>query len=61
MATQAKLQVIDADAHVIGTGYGHTDPSSDLEAILVPLGQEGISRDTKDRIIHHNPKTLYNL
>ena len=46
---------------VIGTDYGHTDPSSELDAISVFLAQEGISQDTKDRILHHNPKTLYNL
>ena len=46
---------------VIGTDYGHTDPSSELDAISVFLGQEGTSQDTKDRILHHNPKTLYNL
>ena len=46
---------------VIGTDYGHTDPSSELDAISVFSGQEGISQDTKEGILHHNPKTLYNL
>ena len=46
---------------VIGTDYGHTDPSSELDAISVLRQYGGISEETKDRILHHNPKALYNL
>ncbi len=46
---------------VIGTDYGHTDPSSELDAISVLRQAAGISQGTKDRILHHNPKALYNL
>jgi len=46
---------------VIGTDYGHTDTSSELDAISIFQGQSGISQDNKDRILHYNPKTLYGL
>ena len=46
---------------VIGTDYGHTDTSSELEAILNLQKQGDISQETKDRILHHNPKALYAL
>ena len=46
---------------MIGTDYGHTDPSSELDAISVLRQYDGISEETKDRILHHNPRALYNL
>ena len=46
---------------VIGTDYGHTDSSSELDAISVLRQMDGISQETKDRILCHNPKALYNL
>jgi predicted TIM-barrel fold metal-dependent hydrolase len=46
---------------VIGTDYGHTDPSSELDAIAVLRQMDSISQETKDRILSHNPKALYNL
>ena len=46
---------------IIGTDYGHPDPSSELDAISIFQGQSGISQENKDRILHYNPKALYNL
>ena len=46
---------------VIGTDYGHTDPSSEIDAILKFQSQNEISQESKDRILHHNPKALYGL
>jgi hypothetical protein len=46
---------------IIGTDYGHTDPSSELDAISVLKAQAGISQETKDRILYHNPMALYQL
>ena len=46
---------------VIGTDYGHTDPSSELDAISVFRQMAGMSQETKDRILSHNQKVLYNL
>jgi uncharacterized protein len=46
---------------VIGTDYGHLDPSSDTNAIVAFQQLEEISQETKERILYHNPKALYNL
>jgi predicted TIM-barrel fold metal-dependent hydrolase len=46
---------------VIGTDYGHLDPSSDTNAILAFQQLEEISQESKERILYHNPKALYNL
>ena len=46
---------------VIGTDYGHTDTSSELDPIAVFQGLPGISQEIKDKILHYNPKALYSL
>jgi predicted TIM-barrel fold metal-dependent hydrolase len=46
---------------VMGTDYGHTDSSSELDAISVLRQHPAIVQETKERILHHNPKALYNL
>ena len=46
---------------VIDTDYGHTDPSSELDAISVLRQHPDIGPETKERILHHNPKALDNL
>jgi len=46
---------------VIGTDYGHTDASSDTDAIVEFREREDISPGTKDRVLHYNPKALYAL
>lgn len=46
---------------IIGTDYGHTDPSSEVDAITIFKDQSGISQEAKDRILSHNPKALYAL
>ena len=46
---------------IIDTDYGHTDPSSELDAIPVLRQHPEISQATKERILHHNPKALFNL
>ena len=46
---------------VIGTDYGHTDPSSEIDAISIFKQKTDISQESKARILHHNPKELYAL
>lgn len=46
---------------VIGTDYGHTDPSSEVDAISDFKQMTGIGKKDKERILHHNPKALYGL
>jgi predicted TIM-barrel fold metal-dependent hydrolase len=46
---------------VIGTDYGHTDPSSAVSALAEFKAMEGIDDRAKERILTHNPKELYGL
>jgi predicted TIM-barrel fold metal-dependent hydrolase len=46
---------------VIGTDYGHTDPSSAVSALAEFQRMEGIDQTVKERILTHNPKKLYAL
>ncbi|HXV82210.1 MAG TPA: hypothetical protein VEG60_20250, partial [Candidatus Binatia bacterium] len=46
---------------VIGTDYGHTDPSSAVTALNEFKQMEGIDETTKERILSHNAKALYEL
>ncbi|HYV72411.1 MAG TPA: hypothetical protein VE970_20200, partial [Pseudolabrys sp.] len=46
---------------VIGTDYGHTDPSSAVSALREFQTMEGIDQSVRERILTHNPKELYAL
>jgi predicted TIM-barrel fold metal-dependent hydrolase len=46
---------------VIGTDYGHTDPSSAVTALKEFKQMEGIDGSIKERILSHNAKALYGL
>lgn len=46
---------------LIGTDYGHGDPSSDMDATVGIRDYEGISDQVKDNILYHNPKKLFGL
>jgi uncharacterized protein len=46
---------------VIGTDYGHIDPSSAVTALDQFKRMEGIDQETKQRILSDNPKQLYAL
>lgn len=54
------IQQAGEDNFVIGTDYGHIDAASDLDAITL-LKKMDIPQEYKDKILHHNPKTLYGL
>ena len=55
------LKYAGEDNLVIGTDYGHTDTSSEIEAMR-NLKQKGdISPEVIDKILYANPKTLHNL
>lgn len=55
------LKYSGAHSLVIGTDYGHTDPSSEVDAITEFKQQKGISGAMKDRVLYYNPKELYAL
>jgi predicted TIM-barrel fold metal-dependent hydrolase len=46
---------------VIGTDYGHTDISSDVNAIRVFQAREDLSPEVKRKILSDNPRALYAL
>ena len=46
---------------VIGTDYGHTDPSSELDAISVLKEMSDLPQETIQQIVEANPKALYGL
>ena len=49
------------DRLVIGTDYGHTDPSSAVTALNEFQRMEGIDSIVKEKILSHNAKALYGL
>ena len=48
------------DVLVIGTDYGHLDPSSDVDAIS-KFRTLDINEDLKDKILSSNPARLYGI
>jgi predicted TIM-barrel fold metal-dependent hydrolase len=46
---------------VIGTDYGHTDPSSAVTALNEFQRMEGIDAGVKEKILSHNAGALYGL
>jgi len=49
------------DNLLIGTDYGHTDPSSAVTALNEFQRMEGIDLGVKEKILSHNAKALYGL
>ena len=46
---------------VIGTDYGHNDPSSDIDALGLLRNRDDIDAETKERILLRNPSTLFGI
>lgn len=55
------ISYIGDDNLMIGTDYGHNDPSSDLDAISIFRGQATPNEKSKKKILYDNPKAFYNL
>jgi len=49
------------DGLVIGTDYGHTDTSSDVDAIKVFRDRKDLSPEVKQKILSDNARRLYGL
>lgn len=49
------------DNIVIGTDYGHTDASSEVDAITIFRGNNSIGEAAKKKILDDNPRALYAL
>jgi predicted TIM-barrel fold metal-dependent hydrolase len=57
----AVLSVAGEDNLLIGTDYGHTDNSSQIEALRMLRDVPGIPPSAVDKILWDNPKALYGL
>ncbi len=55
------LKYAGDDCLVIGTDYGHNDPSADIDAMGLLRARDDIDAATKDKILFHNPKALFAL
>ena len=49
------------DNIVIGTDYGHSDASSQVDAITVFRRNDSIGEEAKKKILDDNPRALYAL
>ena len=55
------VQRAGEDCLLIGTDYGHTDTSSDLDAIKIFQARTDLTSEVKRKILSDNPRTLYGL
>jgi predicted TIM-barrel fold metal-dependent hydrolase len=46
---------------VIGTDYGHTDTSSDIDAIKIFRERNDLNEEQKRKILSDNARALYGL
>lgn len=55
------VQQAGKECLVIGTDYGHTDISSDVDAIKVFKARKDLAPEVKRKILSDNPRALYRL
>lgn len=55
------LQYAGEDNLLMGTDYGHSDTSSELEALQRLKQMPGVSRDAASKMLDANPRALYGL
>lgn len=55
------LKYAGEDNLVIGTDYGHSDASSEVDAISVFRRNPAVEERVKEKILDHNPRALYGL
>jgi predicted TIM-barrel fold metal-dependent hydrolase len=55
------VSYIGEDNIVMGTDYGHTDISGQIDALARFRADESLSTGLKDKILSHNPTALYGL
>ena len=49
------------DNLVLGTDYGHTDISGQIDAMTAFRADESLSEELKDKVLSHNPAALYGI
>jgi predicted TIM-barrel fold metal-dependent hydrolase len=55
------LRYAGEDNIVIGTDYGHTDASSEVDAIDIFRANKEVTDPIKKKILDDNPRALYAL
>ncbi len=55
------LRYAGEDNLVIGTDYGHTDASSEVDAIDIFRADDSLPETIKKKILDDNPRALYTL
>jgi predicted TIM-barrel fold metal-dependent hydrolase len=55
------LKTVGPDNLIIGTDYGHSDSSTEIEALRLLRDESGIGAATVDKILWHNPRRFYGL
>jgi predicted TIM-barrel fold metal-dependent hydrolase len=55
------LKYAGEDIILIGTDYGHTAASSEVDAIEVFRNNPEVSAEVKQKILEDNPRTAYGL
>jgi predicted TIM-barrel fold metal-dependent hydrolase len=55
------LQKAGEDNIVIGTDYGHSDQSTEVEALRTLRESGGITGEQYEKIVDHNPRALYSV
>jgi predicted TIM-barrel fold metal-dependent hydrolase len=55
------IRVAGEDCLVVGTDYGHTDISSDVDAIKIFRARTDLAPDVKRKILSDNARALYGL
>jgi len=55
------LKYTGEDNVVLGTDYGHSDSSTELEALQILRRERPVSRDVVEKILDANPTALYGL
>ena len=55
------LKYSGEDNIVIGTDYGHSDASSEVDATAIFRGNNSIGEAAKKKILDDNPRALYAL
>jgi predicted TIM-barrel fold metal-dependent hydrolase len=55
------LSCTGEDCLMIGTDYGHHDPSTELNAIHLLRNDKRITAAAIDKILDKNPRTFYGL
>ncbi len=55
------LKYAGDDCLVIGTDYGHNDPSADIDAMGLLRDRDDVDAEVKEKILYRNPKALFGL